>query len=98
MRGWLASIRRAKTTSQQIAPYSQLTNLVHFFQGWQLLPFDVEAAERFNDLRRSRIRVGTQDLKIASIALTHDALLITANERDFERVPGLQIEDWRWAT
>jgi hypothetical protein len=35
-----------------------------------------------------------QDLKIAAIALTHDSLLLSANLRDFEQVPGLQVEDW----
>lgn len=34
------------------------------------------------------------DLKIASIALTQDALLVTANLRDFEQVPGLRVENW----
>jgi tRNA(fMet)-specific endonuclease VapC len=33
-------------------------------------------------------------LKIASIALANDALLLTANRRDFEKVPGLQLENW----
>jgi predicted nucleic acid-binding protein len=35
-----------------------------------------------------------EDLKIASIALVNDALLLTANSRDFEKVPGLQFENW----
>lgn len=34
------------------------------------------------------------DLKIASIALNHDALLLTANVRDFDQVPGLRTENW----
>jgi tRNA(fMet)-specific endonuclease VapC len=34
------------------------------------------------------------DLKIAAIALVNDALLLTANLRDFERVPRLRIENW----
>jgi tRNA(fMet)-specific endonuclease VapC len=34
------------------------------------------------------------DLKLAAIALIHDALLLTANRRDFERVPGLRFENW----
>jgi tRNA(fMet)-specific endonuclease VapC len=33
-------------------------------------------------------------LKIAATALVHDALLLSANLRDFERVPGLRIENW----
>ena len=34
------------------------------------------------------------DLRIASIALTHDALIITRNLSDFNKVPGLRCEDW----
>jgi tRNA(fMet)-specific endonuclease VapC len=45
-------------------------------------------------LRRLRIRIGTQDLKIAAIALSRDALLLSANLRDFQRVPGLRVENW----
>jgi hypothetical protein len=45
-------------------------------------------------LRRGRIRIGTQDVKIASMALSRDATLLWANLRDFQRVPGLRVEDW----
>jgi predicted nucleic acid-binding protein len=32
--------------------------------------------------------------KIAALALVHGSLLLSANLRDFERVPGLRVEDW----
>lgn len=53
-----------------------------------------DAAVQFKALRKERVRIGTQDLKIASIALTNDALLLSANLRDFEQVRGLQVENW----
>lgn len=34
------------------------------------------------------------DLKIASITLVNNATLLTRNRSDFDRVPGLQTEDW----
>jgi len=43
---------------------------------------------------RRKIRLGTMDLKIAATALVNNALLLSANRRDFERVPGLRVENW----
>ena len=94
MRGWLAGIRRARDAAKEVRPYDQLIHLVRFFQAWEIVRYDEKAAERFIDLRRQRIRIGTQDLKIASIALEHDATLLSANTGDFSQVPGLRIEDW----
>ena len=48
----------------------------------------------FERLRHEGIRIGTQDLRIASIALNRDAILITRNARDFNLVPTLRILDW----
>jgi tRNA(fMet)-specific endonuclease VapC len=56
--------------------------------------FDSAAAEAYDNLRRSRIRIGTMDLKIAAIVISLDATLLSRNQRDFRKVPGLKIEDW----
>jgi tRNA(fMet)-specific endonuclease VapC len=34
------------------------------------------------------------DLKIASIAMSNQATLLTRNAKDFEKIPGLRFEDW----
>ncbi len=59
-----------------------------------VLSFSDEAQECFDELRKRRIRIGTMDLRIASIALVEGATVLTANTRDFEKVSGLMIEDW----
>jgi tRNA(fMet)-specific endonuclease VapC len=94
MRGWLAGIRRAREISKQVRPYDQLINLIRFFQAWEVLRFDENAAERFQEFLRQRVRIGTLDLKIASIALEQGALLLTANAKDFSQVPNLRSADW----
>ena len=46
------------------------------------------------EIRKSGVRIATMDLKTACIALASNALLLTANRRDFEKVPGLRFESW----
>ena len=42
-------------------------------------------------LAKRRIRIGTQDLKIAAVTLAHDATLLTRNTGDFAEVPGIEV-------
>ena len=53
-----------------------------------MFDWDAEAAARFQQFRARGIRIGAQDLKIACIALEHDAMLLTRNSVDFAKVPG----------
>lgn len=94
LRGWLAQINRFQEPLKQVPAYGELTGLIEFFSCWTVLPFDEPAANQFSDYRKQKIRTGTMDLKIASIAVTHGTLLLTANTRDFESIPDLRIENW----
>lgn len=94
LRAWLAQIRRVRTPHRQIAPYTRLTKLLDFLGGWNIVEWNQPAADQFEELRSQRLRIGSQDLKIASIAVANDALLLSANLRDFDKVPGLRVEDW----
>jgi tRNA(fMet)-specific endonuclease VapC len=94
MRGWLALIHRLNVADRQVSAYTKLNRVVDYFARWTRLPFDDQAADRFKQMRSNRIRIATMDLKIASIALVHDSLLLSANLRDFQQVPDLQVEDW----
>lgn len=94
LRGWLSLIAKRRDVAEQVGPYARLAKLVGFLNAWPIVQFDEAAADAFSRLRRRKIRIGTQDLKIASIALTNDALLLTANAQDFGLVPGLRFEDW----
>jgi tRNA(fMet)-specific endonuclease VapC len=62
------------------------------------LPFDDLAATTFGAIRAQlEIRgmpIGAYDLQIAAIALANNLILVTHNTREFERVQGLQLEDW----
>ena len=95
MRGWLALLHRVPEVTRQVAYYERLLSLVGFFAAWEVLPFDQRAAATFVQLRQQGVRIGTMDLKIAAIALEHQALVLSGNLRDFHQVPGLHVEDWR---
>lgn len=94
MRGWLSAIHRATDPYQQIKPYRRLHHLLAFYASWDVLLLDDAAAEEFHRLRQSGVRIGSMDLKIACIAKTSEALLLSRNLRDFGKVPGLKVEDW----
>ena len=94
VRSGVAAIRSAKDVNRQVPFYSRLVGLFEFFVEWDILPFDDMAAEKFTELRRNGVRIGSMDLKIASIALSQNATLATRNLSDFIKVPGLRIEDW----
>jgi tRNA(fMet)-specific endonuclease VapC len=61
-------------------------------------PFEPEDAEEAGDIRAALARAGTPigpyDVLIAAQARRRGATLVTANDRDFARVPGLKTEDW----
>ena len=94
MRGWLAAIKQRPDVHEQVAPYQRLARLFAFYRDWEIVPFDDRAADEFKRMRKQRVRIGTQDLKIASITLVQQALLLSANLRDFQAVPELKVENW----
>ena len=94
MRGWLAVINRLRKAQDEIDIYQRLHRLLTFFSEIPVLDFDGAAAERFTQLRKSGVRIGAMDLKIAAIALSHKATLLSCNLVDFRKVPGLPVEDW----
>lgn len=94
MRGWLALIHRWNDVHRQIPAYERLIGLFDFFGRWHIVPFDDAAAREFSRLRKEGVRIGTMDLKIAATALANGAMLLSANLRDFERVPDLRMENW----
>ncbi len=94
MRGWLAAIAKEKSTLRQVVGYRELALLFQFYQEFEIVPFDELVALRIDELRKLKIRIGAMDLKIAAIALVNNAVLLSANRRDFERVPGLRVENW----
>jgi tRNA(fMet)-specific endonuclease VapC len=66
-----------------------------------LIPFSTDIAEMaavlHSQLRVRGTPIGAVDLMIAASAIKTDRVLVTHNMREFSRVPGLVVEDWRAA-
>lgn len=75
-----------------------LLRLTDFFQPFASLAFDDQAADRYGVIRAQLERegqlVGSNDLMIAAISLAHDVTLVTRNQPEFRRIPGLRIAVW----
>lgn len=94
MRGWMAYLAGARSLAKQVEAYRRLRSHLENYRQIPVLDFDDAAAGVYEELRRSRIRIGTMDLKIAAIVKSLDATLLSRNLLDFEKVPGLKVEDW----
>mgnify|MGYP001576639982 CR=1 FL=1 len=92
--GWLAQLRRVKSSDLAAEVYRQMTALIPYFGMFRLVTFDKPAMDQFDALKKLKLGVGSMDLRIAAIALEHGAIVVTRNKVDFQRVPNLTIEDW----
>ena len=70
-----------------------------FLSSVTILPFSTVEAEQAAQIRAALKSqgqpIGAYDILIAATALQHNLLMITANQREFDRVLGLQTENWR---
>jgi len=94
MRGWLAQGARGRTSKEWLLSYDDLAANLEVHCNLTLLAFDTRAAARFDELKNAKINIGTQDLKIAAIALVNEATVLTRNTRHFSKIPDLLFEDW----
>ena len=94
--GALALLKGRGPGPRVMLGYSLLDRYLALYRRAVVLPFDAAAAAEFNRLNGEPgvRRVGTQDLRIASVALANGLTLLTRNAKDFARVPGLAFEDW----
>lgn len=80
-------------------PERNALRIVDFMElGIEVLEFGIDDAREAGEIRAALARAGTPigpyDVLIAAQARRRDALLVTANGREFFRVPGLKMEDW----
>ena len=69
-----------------------------FLLPFEVIPFTSECALMYAKIRTALESKGNiiepNDLHIAATALTNQAILVTNNQREFKRVPGIELESW----
>ncbi|HTW94226.1 MAG TPA: type II toxin-antitoxin system VapC family toxin [Tepidisphaeraceae bacterium] len=72
--------------------------VIDFCTALAIAPFDAQAAAAYGEVRarleRSGTPIGPLDTLIAAHALSLDAVLVTNNQREFQRVSGLRLDSW----
>jgi tRNA(fMet)-specific endonuclease VapC len=94
IKGHFKLIKQANSGAKLIRAYAALQSGVAYFNTITVLPFDEVANAHYETLRKQKIRIGTQDLRIAAIVLSVKGILVTRNWKDFAKVPDLTLEDW----
>jgi tRNA(fMet)-specific endonuclease VapC len=94
MRGWMKRLARARKLHEQIEVYRRLRRRVELYGWLKILDFDEPAAVEFQRLKKEYPRLATMDLKIAAVALSLGATLLSRNLHDFQQIRGLKVEDW----
>jgi tRNA(fMet)-specific endonuclease VapC len=92
--GWYTLRRRVRGRAKLAHVYDRFTENVRFLARLTIYSFPESAIERYEQLAGMKLGVRANDLRIAAIALGQSAVVVTRNRSDFDRVPGLRVEDW----
>lgn len=92
--GWYRLLRQAKSPPQLARAYQRLADTVAILVDFRILSLTESAIQRYAGLKALKLGVGGSDLRIAAIVLESNATVVTRNLRDFQRVPGLVIDNW----
>lgn len=92
----LAELYHGVEKSEQVN--RNLAAVEDFVSRLDVLPYPIEAAAHYGDIRAELERkgqvIGVNDLHIAGHARSEGLILVTNNEKEFTRVPGLRVENW----
>jgi tRNA(fMet)-specific endonuclease VapC len=95
--GWVVRINDPRLSNELVPLYASFLRMLDFLRRIQIIGFDDAANRQYQklllnpSLRKKRLQ---EDLKIAAIALSTGAIVVTRNQRDFSLVKELRIEDW----
>ena len=78
----------------RLAAYRYLRKAINDLAKLNVLDYDAASDRIYQELRKQRLRVGSQDLRIAAITPANNGILVTCNHSDFSKVTGLMLDDW----
>lgn len=93
-KGWLAQTNSVSKPEDEVRVFGKLQTSFRLCSAFAIWEYTPDAAKIRAELLRQRVRVGTQDVRIAAIALANNATLLTRDRRDFGKVPGLLFAGW----
>jgi predicted nucleic acid-binding protein len=94
LRGALDSVRKDQRTPRVVKRYRFLQEVLEAVAEFNVLPYDDAAQAIFQNLGASTKRIGTQDCRIACVALALGCTVVTRNTAHFSQIAGIQLEDW----
>lgn len=94
VRGALNLIHKNRDKASLPAAHDFLIRLLVDICNYRIHPYNEEAARIYASFPAQVKRVGTQDCRIAASAIASGWIVVTANQKDFSRIPGVQFEDW----
>ena len=96
--GWIVRINDAKEVEDLVRLYDKLNRTISLCKQVTVAGFDQAAGDCYRSillenplLSKKRLQ---KDMRIAAIALSLQATVVTRNYQDFSQVPGLCLEDW----
>ena len=82
--------KKADRQIQEFEEFISNNNIIHISEDSARISADVYA-----DLKQRGITIGTSDILIAGIALDNELTLITNNQKHYDAIHGLKIENWK---
>ena len=83
---------QAKKATAQLAAFDRLSSVS------TILPLTdaivIRAATIYADLHQRGVLIGDADILIAATGLEHQLIVVTNNERHYQRIAGIQLENW----
>lgn len=87
-------VNQARKVGKLLQGYEMFQEILEDYSVAQVLPFEQGDVRLFESLKQQHLQVGTMDLRIAATALARSLTVVTRNTQDFQKVPGLLIDDW----